>query len=399
MTLEKALESVTEADLQTLLTDEVAEGKAIEYKQSLPDETYDSKKEFLADVSSFANAAGGHLIFGIREEKGVPVEVCGLPGIDPDPEVLRLQNLMRDSIEPRIPGGAMRTIPLSTSDVVIVVRVPRSWAQPHAVNYRKHWRFYSRNSAGKYPLDVSEVRAAFALSESLADRARTFRAERLCKIVAGQTPVALGEHGEIVLHLVPFGAFDPASKVDISSLGEDTWTLKPINAHVGGKRYNLDGFVTYDYRRPTPAGRSYVQLFHSGIIEAVETSILRVGEGETPYLPSVLYERELLAVIPLYLSIQERLGVAPPLFLMLSLLGVSGFVMAVTPKLELFGDRAYPIDRDSLVLPEIIIESFGIEPAAAMRPIFDSVWNAAGWARSMNYDEAGHWGKGPNYAS
>jgi len=220
MPLEKPLESIIEADLQALVSDGVAEGKVIEYKESLPDDTYDSKKEFLADVSSFANAAGGNLIFGISEDNGIPIDVCGLPGINPDAEILRLENLIRDSIEPRIPGMTMRAVLLSTSEVVIVVRVPHSWAQPHAVNYRRHWRFYSRNSAGKYPLDVSEVRAAFALSETLAERVRLFRTERLGKITAGETPVAVGENAKMVLHIIPFGAFDPSTTFDISSL---TW--------------------------------------------------------------------------------------------------------------------------------------------------------------------------------
>jgi hypothetical protein len=398
MRLDKTLESITEADLQTLLTDEVAEGKAIEYKQCLPDDTDENKREFLADVSSFANAAGGHLIFGIIEEKGVPVEICGLPGIDPDKGLQRLENLIRDGIEPRILGAQMRAVPLSTQDVVIVIRIPRSWAQPHAVTHKKHWRFYSRNSTGKYPLDVSEVRAAFALSEGLADRVRTFRAERLSKIVAGETPVSLGGDGQIVLHIVPFGAFDPDSRVDIPSLGQDTWTLKPINGSVGGQKYNLDGFLTYEYGHTRP-GRSYVQLFRSGIIEAVQTSMLRASEGETRHIASIAYEKELLAVLPAYLSIQEQLGVSPPLFLMLTLLGVLGSVMAVSHKLDPFGDRAYRIDRDALVLPEVIIQSFDVEPGQAMRPVFDSVWNAAGWPRSMNYDDAGTWGKGPNCSS
>jgi hypothetical protein len=38
----------------------------------------------------------------------------------------------------------------------------------------------------------------------------------------------------------------------------------------------------------------------------------------------------------------------------------------------------------------------GINPGEVMRPVFYSVWNAAGWPRSMNYDDAGNWGKGPN---
>jgi hypothetical protein len=32
-----------------------------------------------------------HLVFGIREESGVPVGVCGLQGIDADREILQLE--------------------------------------------------------------------------------------------------------------------------------------------------------------------------------------------------------------------------------------------------------------------------------------------------------------------
>lgn len=400
MPLDKPLESITEADLQTLVADGVVEGKAIEYKESLPDHTYEPKKEFLADVSSFANAAGGHLIFGIREENGVAVEVCGLPGIDPDGEVLRLENLIRDNVEQRIPGVSMRAVPLSTSDVAIVIRVPRSWAGPHAVNYRKHWRFYCRNSAGKYPLDVSEVRAAFALSETLGERMRLFRTERLGRVVAGETPVLVGETAKIVLHMVPFGAFDASATFDIRSLERDTWALKPIAGPLAGQRYNLDGLVVYGH--PGRAyGRSYVQLFRNGIVEAVETTMLEstVDDEKLPHIPGAEYEKRLLKSLPNYLSIQERLGVAPPLFVMLSLLGVSGYNMDVKFGLDLAGDYGYGIDRDALVLPEIIIESFEIDPVEVMRPIFDTVWNAAGWPRSMNYDDAGVWCKGPNCSS
>lgn len=398
MPLEKPLESITEADLQSLVTDGIAEGKSIEYKESLPDNTYDSKKEFLADVSSFANATGGHLVFGIREDNGTPVDVCGLPGIDPDAEILRLENLLRDNIEPRIPGTATKAVLLSTSDVAIVVRIPRSWVQPHAVNYQGHWRFYTRSSAGKYPLDVSEVRAAFAMSETLAERVRLFRTERLGKIVAGETPIAVGESGKIVLHIVPFGAFDPSAAFDISSLGDAVWRLKPIYGSVAGHRYNLDGLVTYGHSRKPPA-QSYLQLFRNGIIEIVETSMLRDEIEGRPCIPSIAYEKEILDALPTYLSIQEQLGVTPPLFIMLSLVEVSGYIMAVSRRMDLWGEHTYPIDRDMLVLPEIVLESFEVNAAESMRPIFDSVWNAAGWPRSMNYDESGEWGKGVNCRS
>ncbi len=398
MPLDKAFDSITEADLQSLVADGVVEGKTIEYKAALPDSTYDSMKDLLADVSSFANAAGGHLVFGMVEEGGMPVDVCGLHGVDADAQLLRIENIVRDGIQPRIPGLLMRGVPLSGEAVAIVIRIPSSWAQPHVVQYRRHWRFYSRNSTGKYPLDVSEVRAACVLSESIAERMALFRSERLGRIVAGQTPVPVGDDAKMVLHILPFGAFHLGARLDIASLGSAIRTLDPIGAHVSGHSYNLDGLVTYAHGTD-PHGPPYVQVFRSGAIEAVETRMLpfKFADDDPPRIPSVTYETQLLARLPTYLSLQERLGLAPPLVIMLSLIGVSGYVMGVTTQLGHSREHEYPIDRDVLLLPEVMVDTFAVEPAEVMQPIFDSVWNAAGWARSMNYDESGNWGKGPNY--
>lgn len=61
------LDDIEEKHLQGLIDAKTPERKIIEYKSELPkfDDT-DDKKEFLADVSSFANASGGDLIYGIN---------------------------------------------------------------------------------------------------------------------------------------------------------------------------------------------------------------------------------------------------------------------------------------------------------------------------------------------
>ena len=48
--------------------------------------------------------------------------------------------------------------------------------------FKQNSRFYSRNSAGKYALDVAELRGAFALSASVGERIREFRDFRLGKL-------------------------------------------------------------------------------------------------------------------------------------------------------------------------------------------------------------------------
>src|SRR5713226_6530384 len=103
MALNKQLEALEESDLQALVDNQVSERKTIEYKAALPGNSDGDKKEFLADVSSFANAAGGNLIFGIKEDSGTLVEIRGLQISNVDAEILRLENIIQTGIAPRLP--------------------------------------------------------------------------------------------------------------------------------------------------------------------------------------------------------------------------------------------------------------------------------------------------------
>ncbi len=395
MTLDgKPLEAIEEQDLQALVDDEVPESRTIDYKKDLPGNSDSDKKEFLADVCSFANATGGHLVFGVREEYGVPVEVNGLHGIDTDKEILRLENTIRNGIKPRIPGLATKDVTLAEGRA-IVIRVPRSFAQPHVVDYKGHWRFYSRNSRSKYPIDLLEVRAAFALSETSAARIRDFRSERLSNVIAGETPIKLCEAPKVVLHILPLSAFDPSAKVNVGSASRDIALLSPLSAsHTGSglsERHNFDGFLRY-FQVKADCASSYVQVFRTGILEYADAFIL---EGD-PAIASIAYEKEILATLGRSLSLEQELGIQPPFFVMLSLLGVSGYTMNVGRRWPV-GRGMYnqPIERNDLVIPEVVIDNYDADLPAVMRTIFDAVWNAAGWPRSMNYSEEGEWRETP----
>ncbi|MFC1592991.1 helix-turn-helix domain-containing protein [Candidatus Omnitrophota bacterium] len=150
------IEAITENDLQALIDNEVLECKTMEYKQALPGDSDREKKEFLADVSSFANASGGDLIYGIAEDKntGKPKPLDGLEIENDDKEILRLDHIIRTGIQPRLPSINIRAIPLENAKVALIIRVVKSWISPHRVILGDHDKFYSRNSNGKYPLDV-----------------------------------------------------------------------------------------------------------------------------------------------------------------------------------------------------------------------------------------------------
>jgi predicted HTH transcriptional regulator len=174
----KQFSELEETDLQSLIEDQVAEGKYIEYKKSLPGNSDRDKKEFLADVSSFSNSAGGYIFYGICESNGLPVELVGIHGIDPDAEILRFENLLRDAIAPRLTGLSIRAIQIEGNASILALNITKSWASPHMVTFAGSSRFFARNSAGKYQLDVFELRSAFNATNIVAENLNKFRTER-----------------------------------------------------------------------------------------------------------------------------------------------------------------------------------------------------------------------------
>jgi hypothetical protein len=216
---------------------------------------------------------------------------------------------------------------------------------------------------------------------------RSFRAERLSAIIAGETPVQIDDPPTLVLHLIPLSAFEPGIAFDLSKFAGQGDPLKPIysyNWHAA--RYNFDGLLTN--ASGIKAADSYVELFRNGIIESVKANW---GDhfNNNRVIPLTLTERALLESLPIYLRTQRELGVEPPIFIMFSLFGVAGYKWGVP---ERFGwHNTHEIDRDALLLPEVVLGDFGQKHYEVLRPPFDILWNAAGFPRSMNYEENGEW--------
>ena len=380
--IRKNADEITEQDLQDLVDNSVLESKTIEYKQALPGNSDSQKKEFLADVSSFANASGGDLIYGIRanENTGEPELLDGLAVQNVDNEIARLENIIRDGIRPRISSITVRPINLSNTNVALIIRIPRSWNIPHRVVFKNDGKFHARNSNGKYPLDVGELRTMFDLSETLAEKIRNFRENRISTIVANEGPVPLVDNPKIVLHLIPMGSFSPGQRYDFAIAGNLRTRMVPMNCSGWDDRYNLDGFLTYSTVKKE-GSHTYTQLFRNGIIEAVDSRTM----GRQESLPSIYYERQLMQSLKAYLAVMIDLTVETPILLFLSLTGVRGCRMEVGRSFS----QGHAIDRDMLLLPEIIIENYDMPTEDILKPCFDSIWNACGFTRCFNYDVAG----------
>src|SRR5262249_22060093 len=148
-------------------------------------------------------------------------------------------------------------------------------------------------------------------------------------------------------------------------------------------RLNLDGHVSYSGGRAQGVSRSYTQFFRNGLVEAVVSDVVVEDKKEGKLLLAGYYERALLENLPRLMAGFRQTGIEPPLWGFLSITGVKG---ASIPGDHDFGDEYRDIDRDSLLLPEFAIDDLGTDATALLRPVFDLVWNASGFARSFNFD-------------
>ena len=106
-------------------------------------------------------------------------------------------------------------------------------------------------------------------------------------------------------------------------------------------------------------------------------------------IPSVAYERKLMQGVTRFLHIQNLIRVEPPVFVMLRLLNVAGYTMGFNEMLV--GEQTFPIEKDSIVLPESVIDSYDVDVAEVLKPTFDAIANAAGLSGSPNYNDRGKW--------
>ena len=305
--------------------------------------------------------------------------------------------MIREGIEPRMPAVHIHPVSLANGRTVIVIRVGRSWVSPHRVVFKGHDKFYSRNSSGKYPLDLGELRTAFNMSETITERIRRFREERIARLYSNETPVAMREGAMAALHILPVSAFGSPQAMDIDRAVALPTRPQPMRHYGYNWRYTLEGHLTYssagggqydEYKERK--AYSYVHIYRSGVIEFVEMDMLRWREKFGLKIPSLLFEEEIIEAVRASGATLKSMEIPTPVFVFLTLIKVKGYSMGVRREIWNF-DSGHPIDREVLTLPELVIENYDEDTGKVLKPVFDSLWNACGYAGSKYYNSQGEW--------
>jgi hypothetical protein len=269
--------------IAALLQNGVPESVTIDYKETLPSDNDEGRREFLADVSAFANTFGGDIVYGISEARdsegrttGLPEAVVGVSGLS-DSVLLALQSRIRDGLDPRLSGVDLRIVPCEQTQV-LVVRVAQSWTMPHMVTFKNYSKFFARKGASKYQMNVDDLRTAFTRLDTLRTQIDRFRDERISRLVSDSNLIA---PPWLALHVMPAsGAM--GARLDQESLTSFIGKILPV-AQGGSWTWNFDGPIVVAGPPPTPM-HGYCQLFRDGSIESVVGGIADLPKAE-PALP------------------------------------------------------------------------------------------------------------------
>lgn len=396
----KRLEQLQEEDLLDLIGE--AEDVRQDFKQNayfpsreiLPEERDKIKSELAADICAFANARGGWIICGMKEDgQGRALELVGLGQFNEDDLIKRIRQTADSQIEPRIMGLDFKVIGLqdTSKGKALVIYIPNSLNKPHWVKQPK--KFYIRRSRDKVEMELHELREAFNLSETLVERIKAFRHSRIKALISGDSeeiPVTrVGfAHPTIVTHVIPFGFSEFYGSVDLKKVASTPQTPLLSN-FVGRSLFNSDGYLLRNPSNSTPnEWDGYIQVFRDGTLESAQTLQWRNDNGRRFTL--LIYIEDLcLSLIEASLRIQDHLDVAAPLIISAALINAQGLILSRGN--NYLADVQTPCPRNKILPVDIVIENYEENLREVLRPIFDVFWNAGGFSRSLSYDNDGNW--------
>jgi len=148
-----------EEDLLALITNSVEESLNLEYKECRSLQKRDTQKmEISKDISSFANSAGGVVVYGMIEDGHKPASLD--EGYNPS-EISKewLEQVFQGNIRPRINGIHIDSVDLSETHpgkVAYVVTIPQGKTAHQASDYRYYKRF-NFESVPMYDHEVKDV--------------------------------------------------------------------------------------------------------------------------------------------------------------------------------------------------------------------------------------------------
>jgi hypothetical protein len=401
----KPLDLIKHEDIERLVELRTGESIRLEFKDHLklgsakPNEPalVEEQNEFLADVSAFANAQGGDLIFGINCDRptgeAVGFRYLDYPEKQPGKDILgtAIDNALR-RLEPALHGVQTKFLERD-GKFVLILRIPRSANGPHRTPKKT---FHIRDHRGKTEMSVQMLRRAFHNLGEVRGAFRKLRDNRM------ERPISLGggtqarDWPKWVIHFAPVAAMLDEVLIPTELLSNHLLDRQKVYLP-SWRQYpfvdNLQQRVGFTFPGPfltrkTSSGAdgmapAYIHIQRTGLVEVITPMGLNRLEDDSPYytlrggnigsIPNMLALDERLggqSWIEILSGNLEALGLYPPWLLSIS--------MTNSNCVQVVGEGC---GRMQLEGPVLEIEEQVIRPHH-LKDGFDAIFNAFGQADS-----------------
>jgi hypothetical protein len=385
------LDQLDEAKLQQVCDDSTSESLTLEFKRELPGKEKADKVEFLKDVAALANAEGGDIIYGIEEKAGAALRPHPITTTSIEAEKRRLGQILDGGVEPRITGVRFQGIAV-TGGFILVLRVPQSYDGPHRITQDSDGRFVLRSGTHTSDMSYSQLKNAFDRTATLAERAKRFRRDRLDAIQQGETPKPVTPGPLCVAHVIPLVSLTGRQSIDVVGLSRNPGSIFFSDWGHGTCTLNLDGIVAHSViNKAAPDTYGYNQIYRTGGAESVFCAG-SLFNPEDKRIPSTLVTSYLRMSIERNIKVITQSGISGPSVVGIAMLNVKDYTFAVGG--PSFSFQRAVADRDSLVLPEVWVESLDglTDIDEIVRPMMDILWQSFGVERCLEYNNGdGKW--------
>lgn len=264
--------------VEDALRRQLPESEKLDFKQT----SYSDAKEWLKDVSAFANASGGRLILGVgQDEHGRARDAIGIKGtLDTEPQ--RLRNWLRDQTEPDLsPYVKITGETDSAGRNYLIVDIQESPQKPHRLELpgdKYQRQVYVRDGTDNIPASMQAITAIAVDATTSSAKAQAFIDNRQ-RNLATVNPL----HNSMLLASI---AFHIAPRRGFGSHAFAEWAIANKGTPLGDTNYvswstikpDAEGAYSVSNDKEDP---SYHRVFYNGVAELVYTDVLyQSGEDD-----------------------------------------------------------------------------------------------------------------------
>ena len=344
--------------------------------------------EWLKDVTAFANAAGGKILIGVREDDdGRAIEAVGISVSELDSHLQTLRQWLKDRTDPDVSGAVKLDIEEDEfGKKFIVVDIEESRFAPHRIivdSSKMTRQIYVRKGRDSVPIEMAEVREIMMGRYRTLELIEKFVQERRNRRTLEQGLQAgasmLDEHGPkerlVMYHVSPRRGFGSRALVDWALafenegtyLGQDKtdWRMTQPNPH-----------GAFSYPTSEPDGTLH-QLFYNGAAELVYSDIVYERQGREAIVGSWI-KKQLEGPVAHVISVMKQATGCDQFQVDVMIEGTEGLPLIWGSNGQL-GSKVVVAD-DRIYLPSTVVRigANGMAEPGDLRGILDLVWRAWG---------------------